>query len=50
MYGLEAELREKLGVTCCGCCVGEDSGDPLDKDERSDEEDCIETNYRGNNC
>jgi hypothetical protein len=44
MYGFEAELREKLGVTCCGCCVGDDSGEPLESDERSEDEECIDTN------
>jgi hypothetical protein len=45
MYGLEAELRENVGVTCCGCCVGDDSGDPLASDERSEDEECIDTNW-----
>jgi hypothetical protein len=38
---LDAELRENDAVTCCACCVGDDSGDPLDSDERSDAE-CID--------
>jgi hypothetical protein len=33
----EVELREKGGATVVGCCVGEDSGDKLAKDDRSDE-------------
>lgn len=45
IYGFDAELREKLGVTCCGCCVGDESGEPLDSDERSEDEEWIDTNY-----
>jgi len=33
----EVELREKGGATVVGCCVGEDSGDKLASDDRSDE-------------
>jgi hypothetical protein len=38
MYGLLAELSEKEGVTCWTCWVGEDSGEPLESEERSEEE------------
>lgn len=37
---LELELKEKLGAACW--LLGDDSGDPVD-DERSDDEECIET-------
>lgn len=40
----EAELSEKPGVIDCGCCVGEDSGELLASEERSDEE--METRCR----
>jgi hypothetical protein len=33
----DVELSEKVGATVCGCWVGEDSGELLAKDERSDE-------------
>jgi len=33
----EVELREKGGATVVGCCVGDDSGDKLARDDRSDE-------------
>jgi hypothetical protein len=33
----DVELREKGGATVVGCCVGEDSGDRLAKDDRSEE-------------
>jgi hypothetical protein len=33
----EVELREKGGATVVGCCVGDDSGDKLASDDRSDE-------------
>lgn len=41
---------EMLGVTCCWagwiwCCRGEDSGEPLDRDERSEADELIECNY-----
>ena len=34
--GGEDELREKPGATLLGCCVGEDSGELLAKDDLSD--------------
>ena len=34
--GGDDELREKAGATVCGCCVGEDSGELLARDERSE--------------
>lgn len=40
----EAELSEKPGVMDCGCCVGEDSGELLASEDRSDEE--METSWR----
>jgi hypothetical protein len=47
---VEADDREKLGVTCgvgwIWCWRGEDSGEPLDKEERSDDEEWMECNYR----
>jgi hypothetical protein len=36
MNAAELELREKPGATVCGCCVGEDSGELLASDERSE--------------
>jgi len=36
MKGGEEELREKPGATVWGCCVGEDSGELLAREERSD--------------
>lgn len=33
----DVELREKGGATVVGCCVGEDSGDRLARDDRSDD-------------
>lgn len=41
---MDAELREKGVVTCCACCVGDDSGDPLDSEDLSDTE-CIDCIY-----
>jgi len=35
-----AEDKERAGVTCCGCiccCRGDDSGEPLERDDRSEE-------------
>ncbi len=40
----EAELSEKPGVIDCGCWMGEDSGELLASEERSDEE--METSWR----
>jgi len=41
-----AEDKDRAGVICCCgwicCCSGEDSGDPLERDERSDEAECID--------
>lgn len=43
--GGDEELSEKAdGATDCGCCMGEDSGDPLAREERSDEL-WIDTNW-----
>lgn len=36
MKGGEDELSEKAGATEVGCCVGEDSGEELANDERSE--------------
>jgi hypothetical protein len=33
----EVELSENGGATVVGCCVGDDSGDKLARDDRSDE-------------
>lgn len=45
MYGLDWELREKFADTCCdGSCVGDEFGELLARDERSEDEECIETN------
>lgn len=33
----EVELSEKAEATCCVCCVGEELGELLDRDERSDD-------------
>jgi hypothetical protein len=33
----EDELSEKAGAMVIGCCVGDDSGDKLARDERSEE-------------
>jgi hypothetical protein len=41
----DVELREKGGATVVGCCVGEDSGDMLARDDRSEE--AMDTIYRG---
>jgi hypothetical protein len=38
----DVELREKAGATDVGCCVGEDSGDMLASDDRSDEHEAID--------
>lgn len=43
MNGGEVELSEKPGATVWGCCVGEESGELLASDERSEELE-IETN------
>jgi hypothetical protein len=32
----DVELREKPGATVLGCCVGEESGELLANEERSD--------------
>jgi hypothetical protein len=32
----DVELREKPGATVLGCCVGEESGELLASEERSD--------------
>lgn len=41
-----AEDKDKAGVICCcgcSCCwIGEESGDPLERDDRSDEAECID--------
>jgi hypothetical protein len=37
MKGGDEELREKTGATVWGCCVGDDSGELLARDDRSDE-------------
>lgn len=39
----EEELREKAEATCWGCCVGDELGELLDMDERSDDALLIET-------
>lgn len=43
MYGLALELREKVDSGTTWWDWGLDSGDPLDSEERSDEEEWIET-------
>jgi len=43
----EEELRVKWEAICCGCCVGDELGDPLDSDERSDEALLIDTSCIG---
>ena len=43
-----ADVTDSEGAKDCGCiccCVGEDSGDPLDKEERSDEPDVRDRRY-----
>src|SRR5690554_2417319 len=35
--GGDDELREKAGATLCGCCVGDESGELLAREDRSDE-------------
>jgi hypothetical protein len=37
------ELREKVDTTCWGCCVGEELGELLDSDDRSEEALLMET-------
>jgi len=46
MYGFDCELRENAGWTCVACCVGDDSGEPLESDDRSEEDEWMDTNYR----
>lgn len=41
--GADVELREKAGATVFGCCVGDDSGELLAREERSDDALWIET-------
>lgn len=36
MKAADVEFREKPGATVCGCCVGEDSGELLASDDRSE--------------
>jgi hypothetical protein len=43
MNGGEVELSENPGATVWGCCVGDESGELLASDERSEELE-IETN------
>lgn len=44
---MEPGEREMVGVTCCAgwiwCCRGDESGDPLDRDDRSEAEEWIES-------
>ena len=42
VYGLGTADNTKDGVGASECCVGELSGDPLDKDDRSEPEECID--------
>jgi hypothetical protein len=47
---VEAGEREMAGVTCCTgwiwCCRGEVSGEPLEREERSDEAEWMECSYK----
>lgn len=40
MNGVEAEDKVTLGVVWC--CRGDDSGEPLDSDERSEEDELMD--------
>lgn len=42
MYGLELELSEKLASTLAVTDCGDDSGEPLESEERSDEAEWME--------
>lgn len=44
MKAADVEFKEKPGATVCGCCVGEDSGELLASDERSEALE-METSY-----
>ena len=42
VYGFGADDNTKLGVGCSWCWRGDDSGEPLDKDDRSDPEEWMD--------
>lgn len=42
MKELDAEERTKLGVGWSWCCSGDESGDPLDSDDRSEPEEWMD--------